>query len=56
MKIKLPASKLKKETPLAEKNVGLRDLDSNFVINRLEENIRLRKTPIEERLKKKLLK
>ena len=56
MKIKMPESKLKKEAQLIEKFIGLRDLDSNLVINKLEENIRLRDTPIEERLKKKLLK
>jgi hypothetical protein len=56
MKIKLPESKLRKETPLTEKFMGLSDLDSNLIINRLEENIKLRETPIAERLKKKLLK
>ena len=56
MKIKVPESKLKKETPLTEKFVGLRDLDTNLIIDRLEDNIRLRETPIEERLRKKLLK
>jgi hypothetical protein len=33
---------------------GLRDMDSNFVVNLLEENIELRKTPIEARIRKKL--
>lgn len=37
------------ETPFS----GLRDLDSDFVVNLLEKNIELRKTPIESRIKKK---
>jgi len=58
--MKLKGSKLKSEIKLngaGEKNdFPLRDLNSNHLINQLEENIKLRETPIIERLKNKLKK
>lgn len=55
MKIKPHESKLKPKSLLGDEFTGLRDIDSNLVINKLEENIKQRETPIAERLKKKLL-
>jgi hypothetical protein len=34
--------------------VNLRTLDSSAIINQLEDNIEMRETPIEQRLKKKI--
>lgn len=59
MKIKRDAPKvadaLKGSLKKGERLVTLKDLDSNYIIGLLEENIRLRETPIEGQIKKRLV-
>lgn len=56
MKIKIEDSKLKPKTRLGDELIGLRDADPGIIVKKLEENIKLRETPILERLKEKLKK
>lgn len=55
MKLKLEESKLKPKTMLGDM-ISLRDLDTNLIINKLENDIKLREMPILERLKDRLKK
>jgi len=58
--MKLKESKIKSDIKLAgmpeSEEFPLRDLDSSHIINQLEENMKMRETPILERLKAKLKK
>ena len=58
--MKLKESKIKSDIKLRDmpeaEEFPLRDLNSSHIINELEENIKLRETPIIERLKNKLKK
>ena len=55
MKLKLEESKLKPITLLGDM-ATIKDMDTNMIVNKLEESIKLRETPIIERLKDKLKK
>lgn len=55
MKLKIEESKLKPKTMLGE-IVNIRDMDTMTIVKKLEDNIKLRETPILERLKDKLKK
>lgn len=55
MKIKPRKSKISQSLGAGDEPLSLMDLDSNYIINLLEENMRTRETTIEERIKKKLL-
>lgn len=45
--------KLKPEFRIANDFLGLKTMDTNVIIQQLEENIRLRELPVEERLRLK---
>jgi hypothetical protein len=47
--------KIKPELKIAGK-IDLKTLDTNIVLNHLDEQIKLRELPIEKRLKKELMK
>lgn len=55
MKLKKETQNVKPLTKLSDEFLGLRDLDSGFIISHLEKSIELREMPIEKRMKKKLL-
>ncbi len=44
--------KLKPELKIADKFLDLKTLDTNIILNHLDEQIRLREMPVEKRLKK----
>ena len=48
--------RLKPELKVAESLEALRDMPNTFIIDQLEENIKLREMPIEKQLKEKRLK
>ena len=54
MKLKIEESRMKPKSQLGESFL-LRDMDSGMIVKKLEENIRLRETPIAGRIKEKLL-
>lgn len=54
MKVKTGKSTLKPETKLSSEFLSLRELDSNYIISSLEENMKLREMPVEKRLKRNL--
>lgn len=56
MKIKKEESKIKPQMKISEEFLDLRTLKKNIILERLEENIRLRELPIEKHAKKNLLK
>jgi len=47
---------LKPELKIADKFLDLKTMDTNIILNHLDEQIRLREMPVEKRLKKDLLK
>jgi hypothetical protein len=47
---------LKVELKLADKFLDLKTLDTNIILNHLDEQIQMREIPVEKRLKKDLLK
>ena len=55
MKLKIEDSKLKPKTQLGEM-ASIKDIDTNILVKQLEDKIKLRETPILERLKDKLKK
>jgi hypothetical protein len=50
------SSKLKPELKLADKFLDLKTLDTNIILNHLDEQIQVREMSVEKRLKKDLLK
>jgi len=52
MKVTIPESKIKPLLKLAPEQLDLRTLDTNLVLNFLDEQIKLRDLPIEAHLKK----
>jgi hypothetical protein len=54
--MELKKSKLKPELKVACPAADLKTVDKNIIIEKLEENIRLREMPIEKQAKKGLLK
>ncbi len=54
MRIKKEEIKVKPKTQLSEEFLDLRTMESNVIIQELEENIKLRTLPIEKHLKKNL--
>ena len=50
-KIQKPKSRLIEDS---DETHGLRDLDSNLIVNLLEDKIELRETPLADKIKKKL--
>jgi len=51
-----PKSKLQPQFKLADEFLDLRTMNTNMVIEQLEQNIKLREMPLEQQLKRKLLK
>jgi len=49
-------NKLKPELKLADKFLDLKTLDTNIILNHLDDQIKMREVPVEKRLKKDLLK
>jgi len=47
---------LKPELKIADKFLDLKTLDTNIILDHLDEQIKLREMPVEKRLKKDLLK
>jgi hypothetical protein len=54
MKIKHEKPKVKFESKLGDDFLALRNIDSNAVVKKLEDNIKLREMPIEMKIKKGL--
>ncbi len=54
MKVKKEEMKVKPKMKLSEEFLDLRTMESNVIIQELEENIKLRELPIEKHLKKNL--
>jgi hypothetical protein len=48
----LPKRKVAPQFRLADDLLTLRELDTNIVVNQLEENIRIRELPLEKRLRR----
>lgn len=48
--------KIKPELKIADKFLDLKTLDTNIILNHLDEQIKMREMPVEKRLKKDLLK
>ncbi len=49
-------NKLKPELKIADKFLDLKTLDTNIILNHLDDQIKMREVPVEKRLKKDLLK
>ena len=47
--------KIKPEMKIADKMLDLKTMDTNIILNHLDEQITLREMPIEKRLKKELM-
>jgi hypothetical protein len=48
----LPKRKIEPEFRLADAALGLKELDTNIIVNQLEENIRIRELPLEKQLRR----
>jgi hypothetical protein len=51
MKIKQDKQKLKFESKLSDELLGLRGLEPDFIVKKLENDIELREMPIEKRIR-----
>ncbi len=45
-------NKIKPELKIADKMLDLRTMDTNIILNHLDEQIKLREAPLEKRIKK----
>ena len=54
MKIKKESPKVKPEMKLSEEFLDLRTTEKNLILQKLDENIKLRELPVDKRFKKQL--